>query len=284
MAKESELFAVKTLCVGLLFSLSASTWAGGGQLLGTAGVTSIEGSAGGGLIPWATLGSYASRDEYGLTVATSETNVDDYRLSVYGFTVNARDRVELSLARMDFRIDTSQTLIRQSVAGIKVRAMGDLVYGELPLVSLGLHYKSLTDKEVARAVGAEKTKGVDLYVSAAKAWIDGIAHRTTFANVNLRYSDANELGLLGYGGDDAGSKFLLEAAAGLFLTQQLAVGAEFRQKRNHLSAFDEDNWMDVFVAWFPSKSLALTAAWARLGEIAGSDQQDGLYFALQGSF
>lgn len=274
----------KLFYTALTLALSAPVWAGSGKLLGTSGVTSIEGSAGGGLIPWATLGTYATRDEYGFSFATSEANVDDYRLSTYGLAFTARDRVELSLARMDFRIDPSSTLIRQTVAGVKVRAVGDLVYGELPLISVGLQYKRLIDDETAKLVGADKTEGMDLYVSTAKAWIDGIAHRTTFANLNLRYSKANELGLLGYGGNDSGRNLHLEAAAGVFLTQSLAVGAEYRQKDNHLDAFDEDDWMDVFVAYFPAKHLALTAAWARLGEIAGSDSQKGVYFALQGSF
>lgn len=270
--------------IALGCTLSTLLWAGDGKLLGTAGVTSIEGSAGGGLIPWATLGTYATREEYGVSVATSKTNVDDYRLSTYGLTFAARDRVELSVARMDFEIDPSNTRIRQTVAGVKVRACGDLVYGELPLVSIGLQHKMLNDKEVARSVGADKTKGMDVYVSTAKAWIDGIAHRITFANLNLRYSEANELGLLGYGGPGSGKKLHLEAAAGVFLTQSLAVGTEYRQKDNHLTVFEEDDWMDVFVAWFPTKHLAVTAAWARLGEIATLDSQNGVHVALQAQF
>ena len=41
---------------------SFSGIAGQGKLLGTPGVSQVEGSAGGGLVPWAQLAGYASED------------------------------------------------------------------------------------------------------------------------------------------------------------------------------------------------------------------------------
>ena len=40
--------------------------AGQGKLLGTPGVSQVEGSAGGGLVPWAQLAGYASDDEFAI--------------------------------------------------------------------------------------------------------------------------------------------------------------------------------------------------------------------------
>lgn len=177
-----------------------SARAGDGKLKGTAGVSSISGAAGGGLTPWAVVGSYATRDEVGVNAFNSEARVDDYGLSVHGVALGLYDRVEISFAHQDLFSDALDRSIRQNIAGIKLRLMGDLVYGDWPVVSLGVERKTLLDEEVLGLVGADDEKGTDYFLSAAKAWINGPFNRTGFANVNLRHSEANENGLLGFGG------------------------------------------------------------------------------------
>ncbi|MEX2332792.1 MAG: DUF3034 family protein, partial [Pseudohongiella sp.] len=117
--------------------------------------------------------------------------------------------------------------------------------------------------------------------SMARAWLNGIAHRTTLLNVNLRYGDANQFGILGYGGDDADQKINLEVAGAVFLNRSVAVGFEWRQKPDNLSALVEDDAKDLFLAYFPNKRLSLTAAWVDLGAIAGAPDQRGVYVSLQ---
>lgn len=270
----------------LLFATGASfvNATENGKLLGTSGVSSIEGSAGGGIIPWATLSGYATREEVGVSLASSTAHVDDYSLQVHGVSINIQDRLELSFAHQDFYSDALAQSIRQNIIGLKARIAGDLVYDALPLISVGMQYKTLVDDDIAKLLGADDTSGTDLYVSMAKAWINGPLHRTSFANANLRYTEANELGLLGYGGPESNSKLLFEVAAGLFITKDIALGAEYRQKRNHLSSVKEDSWADIFVAWFPSKAVSITAAYLDLGEIAGQESQQGAYLSLQASF
>ena len=51
------------LCSVLCLYAGESAFAGQGKLQETAGVTQVEGSGGGGLVPWATLSGYDSRDE-----------------------------------------------------------------------------------------------------------------------------------------------------------------------------------------------------------------------------
>ena len=271
--------------VGLLVLLlfSAFTQAGGGKLRGTAGVGSIEGAAGGGLIPWAPIATYASSDEIGANLLSSEARVDDYNLSVHGTGIGFYDRVEISFAHQDLYSDALSRSIRQNVIAAKVRLAGDLVYGALPVVSLGVQSKELLDEELVALVGAEDNKGYDVYLSAAKAWINGPFHRTAFANLNLRYTEANETGLLGFGGDGASASLLAEFASGMFLSKQIALGFEFRQKKSQLSALSEDHWKDVFVAWFPNKNLSITAAYLDLGTVAGQDDQTGFYISLNGT-
>ena len=37
----------------------------------------------------------------------------------------------------------------------------------------------------------------------------------------------------------------------------------------------------MFLAWFPHRNFAVTAAWARLGTVAGKPKQDGTYISVQ---
>lgn len=255
-----------------------------GRIKGTGGVSSISGAGGGGLIPWATLTSLASDDQRGLSGFITHTDVDDFTLDVVGAGVNLNNRVEIAYARQTFTIKANDAKIAQEKYGLKLRVAGDLLYGSLPQIALGLERSKLRDPATARAVGAREDDGNDLYISSARAWIDGLFHRTTLLNLNLRYSRANQYGLLGYGGDAQDGAVQVELAAAMFLTRSLAIGAEFRQKPDNLSALEEDHGSDLFVAWFPSKSFSLTAAYVLLGEIAGANQQNGFYISMQGAF
>lgn len=96
--------------------------------------------------------------------------------------------------------------------------------------------------------------------------------------------EANQIGLLGFGGDLGSYHLLAEGSAGVFVTDQVILGAEFRQKPSNLSAFREDDFGDVFLAYFPVKYLAITAAFADLGNIADKPGQRGYYISLQGSW
>ncbi|MBC7379071.1 MAG: DUF3034 family protein, partial [Burkholderiaceae bacterium] len=73
-----------------------------GKLRLTGGVSTIDGAAGGGITPWAVIGSNATDDEIGGTVHLTRVNTRDYGLTAYGAAVGIHDRYELSIARQDF--------------------------------------------------------------------------------------------------------------------------------------------------------------------------------------
>ena len=73
-----------------------------GKLMATAGVIQVEGAGGGGLVPWATITGYGSRDSYGANVHYTYVGTQDYKLASYGVAVGIADRVELSLAKQRF--------------------------------------------------------------------------------------------------------------------------------------------------------------------------------------
>jgi len=256
-----------------------------GRLLATGAATTIEGSGGGGIVPWATMSSYASEGQWGATAALGEVQVDDFRLSVQSASLSYGNRIEVSYANQVFDLEAIGGELKQNVFGIKVRAAGDLIYGDMPQFSFGVQYKKNRTFTLPQAVGATDDSGTDYYVSAAKAWLDGPFHRTWLVNITARATKANQLGLLGFGGDlDDDYSLQAEASVAMFVNRKLAVGVEYRQKPNNLGFAAEEDWYDAFVAYFPTKSVAVVGAYTDLQSIAGLPDQQGFYLSLQATF
>ncbi|MBV6815286.1 DUF3034 family protein [Xanthomonas campestris pv. passiflorae] len=286
------------LRVALLAAAAAGVFAplhalaGDGRLLATGGVSMIEGSSGGGIVPWATLSGYGTRDELGTVAFATHVDSGDYRLDVQGAALTVGNRLELSLARqrldlgaLQDRLGLPWNALGQDVFGAKWRVAGDLVYGHAPQVSLGVQYKRLRNGTLPLAIGARDDHGTDIYVSASRLLLQGAGGYQLLLNGTLRATRANQAGLLGFGGDRRNSYRLVpEVSAAVVLSPSWAVGAEYRDKPNNLGFAREQAWADAFVAWFPSKHVSLTAAWADLGDIATLADQRGPYLSLQVAF
>ena len=259
--------------------------AAGGRLLATDGATQIEGSAGSGIVPWAVITGTGTEDEIGGSAFATGVFVDDLRLTSLGAAVGLYDRVELSFAHQRLEVRPLDRDVKQNVFGLKLRLAGDLVYGRVPAIAIGTQVKHVLDFEVPELVGADDDWGIDVYAGATRLFLDAILGHNVLISGNVRASRANEIGLLGFGGPGRDNyQFHFEGAAALFLTRRVALGFDFRQKTSNLRAFDEDPWMDVFLAVVPTRHLKLVAAYARLGEVAGLGHQDGGYISIQGSF
>ena len=261
-----------------------------GRLIATSGATQLEGSAGGGLVPWAVLSSYAVDDEIGATAFATRVDVSDYTLDSYGVAATWHNRVELSLARQRFQLGAlgdllgmHGALLRQDIFGAKVRLFGDVVYSAWPQVSLGVQRKHNLDFEVPSAVGARDDRGTDIYLAATKVFLAGAGGYNLLLNATLRSTSANQLGILGFGGDRSGRRLVGEASAAVLFTPRFAIGVEYRQKPDNLGFAREDAFRDVFAAWFPNKHIAVVGAWADLGSIATLDHQRGWYLSVQAS-
>ena len=264
----------------------------GGKLLLTGGVTQLEGSAGGGLTPWAVIGGYGSRDQIGANAFYTRVNVGDYHLDDAGVMVGFYDRVELSYAQQ--RFDTEQVgaalglgegfTFKQDVIGLKVRVAGDAVLdadSAMPQIAVGLQYKKNNQGAVLDFIGAKDDSGTDFYVSATKLFLA----QGLLLNGTVRLTKANQIGILGFGGDKNDSyKPQFEVSAAYLLTRKLVVGAEYRTKPDNLGIAREDDWFDVFVAYAPTRNVSLTVAYADLGNIVIKDNQRGLYASLQVGF
>lgn len=276
----------------LLACVVSSHTIAGERLLATGGVMQIEGSAGGGLTPWATIAGYGTREEIGGSLFYSHAKTQGgYEMDLAGVALGFYNRVEVSYSQQHFGL--SDTVpgerVRMQTFGTKVRLIGDAVYDQdtwVPQVSLGIQLKNNLDfDKVPRALGAKKATGVDIYLSATKLYLAAIAGRNVLLNTTLQATKANQFGLLGFGGDKHnGYQFEPAISVALMLTDNLIIGTEYRARPNNLNVFKEEDAKDFFVAWFPTKYLALTAAHVDLGNIANKDNQKAWYLSGQLSF
>lgn len=264
----------------------------GGKLLLTAGVSQVEGAAGGGLAPWALIGGYGTAGQWGGSAFLTRVDVGDYRLDTVGALVGIHDRVELSIARQ--RFDTGEVggllglgdgfTFQQDVFGVKLRVAGDAVLDSdnwMPQLAIGLQHKRNDRGAVLQAIGAGSDSGTDVYVSATKLFLA----QGLLVNGTVRFTKANQIGILGFGGDrDDGYKPQVEVSAAYLLSRTVAIGAEYRSKPDNLSIAGEDDWKDVFIAWAPNRRFSLTLAYVDLGNIVIRDRQRGVYASLQASF
>jgi truncated hemoglobin YjbI len=268
-----------------------------GKFIGTGGVSTVEGSAGGGIVPWALIAGYGTRDSWGATAFATRVTTQDYQLASYGAAIGIGDRVEVSLARQDFQGDLApldQLRIRQDIVGVKLRLAGDAVYEQdnwIPQIAAGLQYKKnkgvggLRGLGVAhvKQLGASSDRGADFYVAATKIWFE----QSLLLNGTLRSTRANQMGILGFGGDREGSRKLMpELSVGYLLTRKLVLGAEYRRKPHNLGVDQEKAYKDIFLAWVANRRFSLTAAYADLGTVTVFNQrtQRGAYVSAQLGF
>ncbi len=263
----------------------------GGKLLLTSGVSSVEGTGGGGLASWALIDGDETDAGVGASVHVTYVALPDFDLSSYGGAIGAFDRVELSYAHQNFDTRAAGAalglgrgfILSQDVIGAKLRVVGDAVYGQdtmLPQISIGVQHKRAAQAAVLAAVGATSSSGTDFYVAATKV----ILSRSLVLNATARATKANQLGLLGFGGDrHRGYSLQVEASAGMLLSRRLLVGGEFRTRPDNLGFAKEDHAIDFFAAYAVARNLQFTAAFVDLGSIATVKRQRGAFLSLRTS-
>lgn len=269
----------------------------GDRILGTWGVSEVDGAGGGGLVPWATItGTGSSNQNGGSAFVTTLRTQDGYQLKVGGAAIGIKDKVELSMARWSLKLSdvVPGKSLEMNVAGAKFKVAGDAVYDQdslMPQISVGAQYKQVDDSALVKLQGASSTSDIDVYATATKLWLGGAVGRNVLATVAARLTKANQFGLLGFGGPGKDQrKVQLEGSLGVMLRDDLVLGAEYRMKPNNLQVSDataalrEDDAWDVFVAWFPCRGASLTLAWVNLGNIVGKEDQSGLYLSTQVAF
>ncbi len=291
-------------------AISVAAQADTGKLLLTGGVSTIEGAAGGGLSPWAVIGTNATDGEKGAAVHVTRASTKDYGLNSAGAVIGFNNQYELSFARQAFntgitgpQLGVQNLILKQTILGVKARVAGDAVLNSdtwKPQIAVGAQFKSLDSSGLdatLTTLGAKRA-GVDLYASATKLFLaQGI-----LVNGTLRATKANQSGLLGFGASLGGAndkyRVMPELSVAYLLSSRIAIGAEYRAMPNNLQVAGQaaglgqglqgDAWRDFFIAWAPSKNFSLTAAYVNLGRIVpgttAGRSQTGTYVSAQLAF
>jgi Protein of unknown function (DUF3034) len=301
------------LLATLLTSMAAVSFgahAETGKLLLTGGVSTIEGAAGGGITPWAVIGSNATDGETGAAVHLTRASTKDYGLNGVGVVMGFDNRYELSVARQAFNTGITGPLLgipnlvlKQTILGVKARVTGDAVLDSdtlMPQIAVGAQFKTLDSSGLdgtLTALGAKRS-GMDFYINATKLFLaQGI-----LVNGTLRATKANQNGLLGFGATLGGAnnnyQIMPEISLAYLLSSKVAIGAEYRRMPNNLlfagqaaalgNGLQADAWRDIFVAWAPTKNVSLTLAYVDLGRIVPATtaerKQTGSYLSAQFAF
>jgi hypothetical protein len=154
-----------TLCAMALLAaaipaLAQSELRNGGKLVLTNGISTVEGTSGGGLAPWAVIAGNETRDGVGIQAAATAAEVKSYDFRSFNVAIGIKDRVELSYARQNFNTNEiggalglgNDFAFDQDIYGAKVKLFGDLVYGPemLPAVAIGVQVKKSLDASVVK--------------------------------------------------------------------------------------------------------------------------------------
>ena len=274
--------------IGLILATTAPARAddlrGGGKLVLTDGVTSVEGSSGGGLATWALIAGNETDAGIGATAHVTLVTLPDFTLTSFGGAIGYRDRVEISYAHQDFDTrDFGATLglgrgytFSQDVVGVKLRLVGDAVYDQdrmLPQIAIGAQYKRANRGAVIAAVGGKASSGVDFYVSATKVILSqGIGarrQRPLDQGQPIRPARVRRRQIVGL---SPASRGIGREIAQAQPAGRRRISHQARQSRLRPRGSTP---MMLFAAWAVTRNVTLTAAYADLGSIATSRKQRG---------
>jgi hypothetical protein len=277
-----------------------------GRLLATGGVSTLEGAGGGGITPWALITGYGTDRQIGGSVFGTFADTGKLYANSEGLAVGLFNRVEFSYARYSLNLGNaylpvvSDTLnhgndtLAENIEGIKIRLFGDAIYDQyIPQVSAGVLFQQSQNKFLVNYIGAKST-GETYYLAATKLLFDAVLGRDVLLDADLIETKANQLGLLGFGSPtDNGYHAEFAGSAAILINRGLAVGGEYRTMPRDLKTVGKSsNYADIFIAYFPTKHLSITGAYAFLGDIApavdnpgtSTRNQNGFYISGQLAF
>lgn len=264
----------------------------GDRLLATGGVSQIEGTGGGGLVPWAMITGYGTDQQIGASAFyTVAKTRGGFEIDTVGAAVGFYNRFEVSLSQTKFGLSNTvpHTSIKLNTLGMKLRLVGDAIYDQdiwYPQVSVGMQIKHNEDFDfVPKSIGAEHSSGIDYYLTASKLYLAGVFGRNLLLSTSLRATKANQFGILGFGGDKNDQYQLMPSfTAAIMLRDNLITGIEYRNKPDNINTFKEQDAKSLYTSWFPHKNFSITAAYVDLGNIADKSNQTAWYLSGQVSY
>jgi hypothetical protein len=145
----------------------------------------------------------------------------------------------------------------------------------VPALTLGTHYKYNEDIQkinddlfdTLKNAGIKHHDGVDFTLYASKLLT--FLPRPLLVNVGGRATEGAQLGLLGYTGNYS---FVFEGSLVLFLTDSLALAAEYKQKPNDYTTVGnlvgkEDDWWTIDAAYVINKHWTAAVGYGHFGQV-----------------
>jgi len=302
-------------------------------------ILTIEGEGGGAIVPWAYTSNASKDGGIGMPAGSIWTWVSDsYTINFWPVAVSIGDRLELGFAYQNLDISTLKDDLRgDSFAALGGAARLDAELDNLqmftahakyqfvkesenwPAMAVSVSYKKALDvdelddnltedvrtvlgaasPDVLEWMGVDDDDGFEVNLMATKLWKTKIPLLTA---VNLRYTQANQLGFLGFSDDwSLNPEFTLA----ILPEANVAVGIEYRHKPDKLRSvndyltsrgvaggfaqlndysFEEDDFIDLFVAYLPTPNLTIAAGVANIGNVVHRDTKSIWAFNINYDF
>jgi hypothetical protein len=228
----------------------------------------------------------------------------------YGVTWNLGGRLELGYAfnRLglgDFtdyigaaglHVDNHVKLHNFNVRYMVVQE-GDFDTSWMPAITVGGHFKWFENYDQIEkqlngtldSLGADNDFGTDLTVFASKTITD-VLPNPMILTVGLRNTDAIQMGLLGFSGE---RETVVEGSIVYFLTEKLALAAEYKQKPNGMHNLDlggreviraENDWWDILLAYIVNDHFTVAGGYVNYGNVLNSNESCGWALQLKYEF
>jgi hypothetical protein len=234
-------------------------------------------------LPSLGAGFLSTEDGRYLGFATLTESIGD-RLEL-GYGINAlslNDLPDLVSNSTGMNIQDDVVYLHNFNARMALIKEGDFGQTWMPALTVGAHYKyNATVNDIdsdlngtLAAIGIEDNDGIDYTLYASKMLT--FLPRPLLINVGIRNSNAAHIGLLGFTDN---REFLFEGNAVLFMTDKLALGAEYRQKPSDYKPIEgliasEDDWWSVVAAYVVNDSLTISGGYFNLGDVLDENKSN----------
>jgi hypothetical protein len=229
------------------------------------------------------------------SISTSAIFAREKNLQSFAVTENIYGKFELGYAYERFGLgdwpDDVKAAAGASVSqhlglhNFNLRAMaiqeGGFGYSWMPAVTLGTHLKwnegqTRLDDDLGGlldTLGSDHSRGVEFTAVASKTITD-LLPRPVILSAGLRNGDAIHTGLFGFAGE---RRTTFEGSIIAFVTDRLAVAAEYRQKPDLLDQFSaggkhlvkgENDWWSLCLAYVINDNMTVSGGYADLGNLA----------------
>lgn len=211
----------------------------------------------------------------------------------YGLNVlTLNDLPDLIIAATGLELSDDAVYLHNFNARAALLKEGQFNQPWLPAVTFGIHYKyndtyNSLDTDLngtLTSIGVTDNDGVDYTLYASKML--SFLPRPVLVNLGVRNTNAAHAGLLGFT-DERDTVF--EGNVVMFVTDRLAIGAEYRQKPDDYQAIDglvaaEDDWWSLVAAYVVNNNLTISGGYFNLGDVLDEDDVDAFALKLKWEF